>query len=235
MALPKVAIPKFSVTLPSTGEKVSFRPFLVKEEKVLLMAAQAEEESSMIDAVKDVVVACVDEEINASKLPYYDIEYLFLNIRAKSVGEVIKMEYRHNEGMNYNGEPCEAVTEVEINLEQVKVEKREGHTSKIMLDDKMGIEMVYPTIDAINSVSQGEDEVHMLASCIKCVFDDDNVYDPDNLEDSIQFIESLNSKQFEKITEFFNTMPKLRHTFTYKCKGCGQEDSVELEGLSDFF
>jgi len=235
MALPKVAIPKFSVTLPSTGEKVSFRPFLVKEEKVLLMAAQAAEESVMIDAVKDVVVSCVDGNLDASKLPYFDIEYLFLNIRAKSVGEIIKMEYRHNGAVNYKGEPCEAVTPVDINLENVKVEKLEGHTTKIMLDDKMGIEMKYPTIDSIASISQGEDEIRMLASCIKCVFDQDEVYDPDNIEDSVQFIEGLNSKQFEKITEFFNTMPKLRHKFSYKCVGCGQEDSVEMEGLSDFF
>lgn len=235
MALPKVAIPKFSVTLPSTGEKVSFRPFLVKEEKVLLMAAQSEEESAMIDAVKDVVIACVSENIDALKLPYFDIEYLFLNIRAKSVGEIIKMEYRHNQGLNYKGEPCEAVTPVDINLEQVKVEKREGHTTKIMLDDKMGIEMGYPTIDSINDVARGEDEIRMLATCIKCVYDEDNVYDPDGIEDSVQFIEGLNSQQFMKLTEFFNTMPKLRYKFTYNCVGCGQEDSVELEGLSDFF
>lgn len=235
MALPKVAIPKFSVTLPSTGEKVSFRPFLVKEEKVLLMAAQAGEESAMIDAVSDVVVACVFDKIDTTKLPYFDIEYLFLNIRAKSVGEIIKMEYRHNGAVNYKGHPCEAVTPVDINLENVKVEKLEGHTTKIMLDDKMGIEMKYPTISSINAVAQGEDEIRMLASCIKCVYDNDNVYDPDDIEDSVQFIEGLNSKQFEKITEFFNTMPKLRHKFSYKCAGCGQEDLVELEGLSDFF
>ena len=95
--------------------------------------------------------------------------------------------------------------------------------------------MGYPTIDGINEVAKGEDEIRMLATCIKCVYDEDNVYDPDGIEDSVQFIEGLNSQQFMKLTEFFNTMPKLRHKFTYKCAGCGQEDSVELEGLSDFF
>lgn len=235
MALPKIAIPKFSVTLPSTGEKIHFRPFLVKEEKVLLIAMQSEDESAIIDAVRDVVVACVDEKINAAKLPYFDIEYLFLNIRAKSVGEQINLEYRHTGGINYQGIQCEVVTPVQINIEEVKVDKLEGHTNKIMLTDTMGIEMKYPSIDEINSIAKGTDELEMLARCIKCVFDEQNVYDPDNLRDSIAFIENLNSEQFSKITQFFNSMPKLRHSIKYTCRGCGQEDVVKLEGLSDFF
>lgn len=235
MALPKVAIPKFSVNLPSTEQKISFRPFLVKEEKALLMAAQSEDESAMIDAVKDVVSACVDENIDASKLPFFDVEYLFLNIRAKSVGEVIDLEYRHSQGINYKGDECEASTPVKVNLEEVKVQKLDDHTNKVMLTDTMGVELKYPTINNFNEVAKGEDELKLLANCIKCVFDDDNVYDPDNLQDSVEFIEGLNSEQFGKLMNFFNTMPKLRHKITYKCVGCGQEDTVELEGLSDFF
>lgn len=235
MSLPKIAIPKFAVNLPSTGERINFRPFLVKEEKVLLIAMQSEDEADIIDAVRDVVVACVDEKINAAKLPYFDIEYLFLNIRAKSVGEMINLEYRHSGGVNYSGIECEAVTPVQINIEDVKVEKLEGHTSKIMLTDSLGIEMKYPSIEEVNSIAKGTDEIEMLARCIKCVFDNDNVYDPDSLRDSISFIENLNNEQFAKITQFFNSMPKLRHSITYKCRGCGQEDTVNLEGLSDFF
>lgn len=235
MALPKIAIPKFSVKLPSTGEKVHFRPFLVKEEKVLLIALQSEDEADIIDAVRDVVVACVDEKLNVAKLPYFDIEYLFLNIRAKSVGEQINLEYRHTGGVNYQGIACDAVTPVQINIEEVNVDKLEGHTNKIMLTDKLGIEMKYPSIDEVNSIAKGTDELEMLARCIKCVFDEENVYDPDNIADSIAFIENLNSEQFAKITQFLNSMPKLRHTIKYTCRGCGQEDVVNLEGLSDFF
>jgi hypothetical protein len=234
MALPKIAIAKFGLELPSTGKRITFRPFLVKEEKMLLMAAQSEDSLSMIDAVKDVIAACT-EDVNVEKIPYFDLEYLFLNIRAKSVGEIVKLEYRHTGGVNYQGITCESVTPVEINLEQVKVDKNPKHSNKIQLDDKLGMEMRYPTINDVKKVSEGSDEIEMLAKCILSVYDDDNVYEPDNLQDSVDFIESLNNAQFSKIMEFINTMPKLRHTFTYKCRGCGQEDKVTLEGMSDFF
>ena len=122
MALPKISSPIFDLKIPSTKKAVKFRPFLVKEEKMLLMAAQSEDTLSMIDAVKDVINACTDD-VNVEKLPYFDLEYLFLNIRAKSVGEIVKLEYRHTGGINYKGITCEAITPVEINLEQVKVDK----------------------------------------------------------------------------------------------------------------
>ena len=234
MALPKIAVAKFGLELPSTGKRITFRQFLVKEEKMLLMAAQSEDSLSMIDAVKDVIAACTDD-VNVEKIPYFDLEFLFLNIRAKSVGEIVKLEYRHTGGINYEGVICEAVTPVEINLEHVKVEKAPTHTTKIKLDDTLGMELRYPTINDVRKVSEGSDEIEMLAKCILSVYDDDNVYEPDNLQDSVVFIESLNSTQFTKIMEFINTMPKLKHTFTYKCRGCGQEDKVTLEGMSDFF
>ena len=234
MALPRVAVARFGLELPSTGKRITFRPFLVKEEKVLLMAAQAEDSLAMIDAVKDVIDACTDD-VNVDKIPYFDLEYLFLNIRAKSVSEIVKLEYRHTGGVNYEGIVCEAVTPVEINLEQVKVEKAPSHSTKIQLDSVLGLEMRYPTINDVRKVSEGSDEIEMLAKCVLHVYDEENIYEPDNIQDSVEFIESLNSAQFTKIMEFINTMPKLRHTFTYKCKGCGQEDKVTLEGMSDFF
>jgi hypothetical protein len=234
MALPKVAVAKFGLELPSTGKRITFRPFLVKEEKLLLMAAQSEDSLTMIDAVKDVIDACTDD-VKVDKIPYFDLEYLFLNIRAKSVSEIVKLEYRHTGGVNYEGILCEAVTPVEINLEQVKVEKASSHSTKIQLDSVLGLEMRYPTINDVRQVSEGSDEIEMLAKCVLHVYDEDNIYEPDNIQDAVEFIESLNSAQFTKIMEFINTMPKLRHTFTYKCKGCGQEDKVTLEGMADFF
>ena len=236
MALPKLAAPRFALEIPSTGERISFRPFLVKEEKALLMAAQSEDTVDMIDAVKDVISACVlDESFNVEQIPYFDLEYIFINIRAKSISEVVRLEYRHTGGVNYKGIACDVVTPVEINLEQVKVQRNDKHTNKIKLDDKLGLEMRYPTINDVRMVSEGSDEIEMLAKCIVSVYDEDSVYEPDNLEDSINFIESLNNEQFMRIMEFISTMPKLRHTFSYKCRGCGQEDTVTLEGMSDFF
>jgi hypothetical protein len=236
MALPKLSAPRFSLEIPSTGKRISFRPFLVKEEKALLMAAQSEDSVDMIDAVKDVISACVlDESFDVNKAPYFDLEYIFLNIRSKSISEVVKLEYRHTAGVNYQGIACDVVTPVEINLEQVKVEKDPAHSNKIKLDDRLGLELRYPTISDVRMVTEGADEIEMLAKCIVSVYDDESVYEPDNLEDSIDFIESLNNEQFMKIMRFIETMPKLRHTFSYKCRGCGQEDKVTLEGMSDFF
>jgi hypothetical protein len=235
MALPKLATPQFSLNLPSTGKRIQFRPFLVKEEKALLMATQSEDPLDMIDAVKNVIASCIIDDVKVDALPYFDLEFVFLNIRAKSVGEIVKLEYRHIGGKNYQGIECEAVTPVEINLEQVKVEKKDGHTNKIQLDDKLGLEMRYPTLTDVKMVTEGANEIEMLAKCIVSVYDEENVYEPDNLEDSLEFIESLNNTQFSKIMEFIETMPKLRHTFSYRCKGCGQEDTVTLEGMADFF
>jgi hypothetical protein len=236
MALPKLAAPRFALEIPSTGERISFRPFLVKEEKALLMAAQSEDTIDMIDAVKDVISACVhDDTFDVNKIPYFDLEYIFINIRAKSISEIVKLEYRHTGGVNYSGVACDAVTPVEINLERVKVEKDPNHSNKIKLDDKLGLEMRYPTINDVRMVSDGADEIEMLAKCIVSVYDDESLYEPDNLQDSIDFIESLNNEQFTKIMQFIDTMPKLKHTFSYKCRGCGQEDTVTLEGMSDFF
>jgi hypothetical protein len=236
MALPKLAAPRFALEIPSTGKRISFRPFLVKEEKSLLMAAQSEDTVDMIDAVKDVISACVvDDTFDVEKIPYFDLEYIFLNIRAKSISEIVKLEYRHTGGVNYQGIACDAVTPVEINLEQVKVYKDPDHTNKVKLDDRLGIELRYPTINDVRMVSDGADEIEMLAKCIVSVYDEDSVYEPDNMEDSIGFIESLNNEQFMRIMQFISTMPKLRHTFSYKCRGCGQEDKVTLEGMSDFF
>jgi hypothetical protein len=234
MALPKIAVARFGLELPSSSKRIQYRPFLVKEEKVLLMAAQSEDSLAMIEAVKDVINACTDD-VDVNVIPYFDLEYLFLNIRAKSVGEIVKLEYRHTGGVNYSGISCEAVTPVEINLENVKIEKDPEHTAKIQIDDKLGMEMRYPTINDIKTISEGSDEISMLAKCILSVYDNENVYEPDNLNDAISFIESLNNSQFAKIMKFVNTMPKLKHTFKYKCVGCGQEDTVVLEGMSDFF
>lgn len=235
MALPKIATPQFSLTLPSNGNRIHFRPFLVKEEKALLMATQSDDPLDMIDAVKNVIASCIIENVNVDTIPYFDLEYIFLNIRSKSIGEIVKIEYRHTGGLNYKGVVCEEVTPVEINLEQVKVEKKDGHTNKIQLDDKIGLEMRYPTITDVKMITEGANEIEMLAKCIVSVYDEENVYEPDNLEDSLEFIESLNNTQFSKIMNFIETMPKLRHTINYKCRGCGQEDTVTLEGMADFF
>lgn len=235
MSLPKLMIPRFSIKLPSSGKEVTFRPFLVKEEKALLMAVEARDTESMILAIKDAIAACV-EDVDVSKLPYFDVEYLFLNLRAKSIGEEVKFNYRHRQGVNLKGDKCDTVTSVSINIDDVQIKRTEGHTHKIKIDDQYGIVMKYPTIDMIRETSANKkSEMDLMASCIESVFDDSNVYPPDSHEDAVRFIEQMNTRQYENLTKFFETMPKLEHEITYTCAGCGQVDNVKFEGVADFF
>lgn len=236
MALPKIVAPKFFATVPSTEKRISFRPFIVKEEKVLLLASESEDEETMITTIRDILNSCVvDENFDASKIPYFDFEFLFLNVRAKSVGEKIKLEYRHKGGKNYKDEKCDAITPVEIDLESIKVSKEDAHTNKIMLTDTLGIQMRYPTIEDMRKLAKTKDDLGLVSGCIEFAFDGDVIHETSGEADSKEFLESLGSKQFEKVMEFFNTMPKLKHKISYKCVGCGQDDNVTLEGIADFF
>jgi len=238
MALPKLTTTRFSVELPSTKEKIEFRPFLVKEEKALLVAMESGEENDMVAAMRDIVNNCVETPgFDVSKIPFFDAEYLFLNLRAKSVGEVSTLEYRHTDGVNYKGEPCEVATEVKVNLEDVKVEGAGEVNDKIQITDKLSVKLRYPSIIDISkySLSEGSSEINLLASAIEYAFDESEIYEADTEEEKIEFIESMNTAQIQKMSEFFNDMPRIKHSITYKCEGCGQEDTVNLEGLADFF
>jgi hypothetical protein len=237
MALPKIAVPTFSLILPSNKKEIVFRPFLVKEEKTLLIAMESKDIDHMNRAMIDVITGCImTEGIDIEKLPSFDIEYLFLKIRAKSVGEKVNLSYRHVDGVNYNGEQCNAVTKIEINLDDVEVEFRDDHSPNIKLTDNLTMKMRYPTLaDIKSSVSSGIDEIDLITKCIECVYDDEELYEPDSLEEARQFVSSLSNQQFMEIMKFFETMPRLQHTLSYKCEGCGQEDTITLKGLSDFF
>lgn len=238
MALPKLTTAKFSVELPSNKQNIEFRPFLVKEEKALLIAMESEDESHMVAVMRDLVNDCVETPgFDISKVPFFDAEYLFLNLRAKSVGEVSTLEYRHTDGINYEGEPCETVTEVKINLEDIKVYGIGETEDKIQLTDKLGVKLKYPSIVDISKHSIGDNasEINLLATSIEYAYDDNEVYEAETEEEQIEFIESMNATQLKKIADFFASMPRIKHTITYKCEGCGQEDTLELEGLADFF
>ena len=233
--LPKLMVPKFTIKLPSSGKEVTYRPFLVKEEKTLLIAVESRDQNLIINAIKDAISACVDD-VDVTKLPYFDIEYLFLNLRAKSVGEEVKFSYKHRDGLNRKNKKCDVETEVSVMLDQINVKRVDDHKDKFMIDDNYGVKMKYPTIDTIQKVaSEQNNEIELMASCIEYVYDNNDVHTPESLEESVKFIESMNSKQYEKLSQFFNTMPKLEHTIKYKCDGCGQEDEVVLSGISDFF
>lgn len=238
MALPKIAVPTFSIILPSSKREIIFRPFMVKEEKALLIAMESKDTDHMQRAMIDIIASCIiTEDIDINKLPSFDVEYLFLKIRAKSVGEKVTLSYRHVDGVNYKGDTCDAVTNVEINLDDVEVKFDESHKTVIPLNDKLMIKMRYPTLSDIKTTfsDQKSDEIDLVVKCIECVYDNDEIYEPDSEDETKEFIGSLSNKQFTDIMKFFETMPKLQHTVTYKCVGCGQEDTITLKGLADFF
>lgn len=236
MALPKLSTPEFEAVIPSTGQSIRFRPFLVKEEKALYFALEGKDQKEMVHAVTNILKSCITTTgIDIAKLSFFDIEYLFMKLRGKSVGEIIDIKVRHNDY-----EKCDHYTDVQINLDSVKVTFPENQDKKIMLNDHVGVIMRYPTFSILDKISNApgqelERVFDLLGECVEQVFDNDQVYDSFNKQELKEFMESLNKAQFEKIVGFVNNMPKLTHNITFACPKCGQQDTVKLEGLASFF
>ena len=235
MALPKVNTPTYELVVPSTDEKIKFRPFLVKEEKILLIAMEAQEQSGILNAVKDIVKSCTFDKFDVRKAPIFDIEYIFLNIRAKSVGEVSTVNLRCPDDN-------ETFVQTEIDLTTVNVQITEGHTNKIELTDEMGMIMQYPTLDSFTdstTVINASNMLDVIASCVSQIYDKkgEDVYDAKDStkQEIVDFLESLNSKQFLEIQKFFDTMPKLTHTVNIENPETKVKSDIILTGLNDFF
>ena len=237
MALPKLNVPVYEAILPSTEKVIKYRPFLVKEEK-LLFTAQESGEEAVLPAVKQIIKNCVQGEIDVDNMPIFDIEYVFLRLRAKSVGEEITLGLKPWGCPQNDGELCKFTTEVSVNLEEIKCVKDKKHTSKIMLDDKIGIMMKYPDISQLNTKgSENEMGFEVIKKCINMIFTEEETHERDSFSDKEldDFIDSLNTKQMEKIKNFFDTMPVLKHTVKYTCKTCDEEKETTLQGLQSFF
>ena len=235
MALPKVNTPTYELVVPSTDEKVKFRPFLVKEEKILLIAMEAQEQSGILNAVKDIVKSCTFDKFDVNRAPIFDIEYIFLNIRAKSVGEVSTVNLRCPDDN-------ETFVKTDIDLTKVDVQITEGHTNKIELTDEMGMIMQYPTLDSFTdstTVINASNMLDVIASCVSQIYDKkgEDVYDAKDStkQEIVDFLESLNSKQFLEIQKFFDTMPKLTHTVNIENPETKVKSDITLTGLNDFF
>ena len=236
MALPKLNTPTYELEVPSTDEKLKYRPFLVKEEKILMLAMESKENAQIIQAVKDIVSTCTFEKLNVSSLPMFDIEYIFLNIRAKSVGEVSKIKLLCPDDKK-------TYTTVEVNLTEVEVQVDDKHTNKIELTDDMGVIMTYPTIDTfaeigIEDINAGN-MLDVVASSILQIYEQkgEKVYNSKDQtkKELTEFVESMNSSQFKKVQDFFETMPKLKHTVKVANPKTKKTSDVTLTGLSDFF
>jgi hypothetical protein len=236
MALPKIDVPTYELVVPSTDEKVKFRPFLIKEEKILLIAMESGENEDIIQAVKSIVSECTFNTLKLGTMPMFDVEYIFLQIRAKSVGEVSKLKLLcRDDGKTY--------ANVELDLNEVQVQVDDGHTNKIELTDEMGVIMNYPTIDSFSAAGiadiTAENMLDVIASGIAQIYDKkgEEVYDSKDStkKELIEFIEQLNTKQFQDIQSFYDTMPRLKHTITVKNPKTKKENIVVLSGLADFF
>ena len=236
MALPKLNTPSYELELPSTDEKIKFRPFLVKEEKILLLAMETEKNEDIVRAVKDIVTECTFNTIDFSNIPMFDTEYVFLQIRAKSVGEVSKLRLLCPDDQK-------TYADVEVNLPDVKVQVEDGHTNKIELTDDMGIIMTYPTIDTfigknITTVN-ADNMLDIVGSCVLQIYEEkgEKVYEAKDQtsKELSEFLEQLQTTHFRKLQNFFETMPRLKHTIKIKNPKTKKESEVTLNGLNDFF
>lgn len=237
MPLPKIATPTYELELPSTGKTVKYRPFLVKEEKVLLIAMESEDVKQITNALKQVLKSCIlTRGIKVEELPTFDIEYLFLNIRGKSVGEEIEVNLIAPD----DGETSVSVT---INVEDIGIETSENHEKTIKLNPNLQMEMKYPSLDEFikNNFDFKEQTLdqsfELIAGCVDKIYDEENVWSSADhtKEEIIDFLGQMNSIQFKAVDEFFNTMPKLSHTVTFTNPNTGVENVVKLEGLASFF
>ncbi len=236
MALPKINVPTYELAIPSTDEKIKYRPFLVKEEKVLLIAMESGEAEDMLQAVKDIVNECTFNKLKLGSMPMFDVEYIFLNIRAKSVGEVSKLKVLcQDDGETY--------ADIEVDLNEIDVQVDEEHTNRIELTDEMGVIMQYPTIDSFSAEGIGDinasNMLDVIVSCIAQIYDKkgEEVYDSKDStkKELVEFVEQLNTKQFADVQKFYDTMPSLKHTITVKNPKTKVESEVTLTGLNDFF
>jgi hypothetical protein len=238
MPLPKISTPTYELELPSTGEKVQYRPFLVKEEKLLVIALESEDTKQITTAIKTVIKNCIHTKgVKVEDLPTFDIEYLFLNIRGKSVGEELEVNI-------ICPDDEETQVPVKINLDDIQVQKNEEHTNRIKLDDKIMMEMKYPSLDQFiknnfdfNDKNAMDQSFELIGSCIGKIYTEDEVWSSADVtkKELTEFLESMNSSQFKDIEKFFETMPKLSHKIKVKNPNTEVESEVVLEGLASFF
>ena len=236
MALPKLTTPTYELEIPSTDAKIKYRPFLVKEEKILMMAMESKASADITQAVKDIVTECTFNKVKIDDKPMFDVEYIFLQIRSKSVGEVSNLKLLCPDDK-------ETYADVKVNLNEVKVQVGDNHTNKIDLGNDMGMIMKYPTIDSFSESGirdiNATNMLEVISGCVLQIYEEDGkkTYEPKDQtkKELTDFIEQLNTKQFKDVQKFFETMPKLKHEITLKNPKTKKDSKITLTGLNDFF
>ena len=233
MSLPKLNVPEYDLELPSTKEKITYRPFLVKEEKILLLAMEEDNEKSMATALKQIVGNCTTGVSNIDTLPLFDLEYMFLRIRAKSVGEIAELKLLcEDDGETY--------ADVKIPLEEIEVSFTDGHTNQIKLNDDVMVEMRYPTFEMLGIAPTDmtvDKTFELIGACVERIYEGETVHERADFNDKelLEFLDSLSSQQFQKVQSFFETMPKLKYEVKFKNPKTKKNNKVTLEGLQSFF
>jgi len=240
MSLPKLDVPTYELELPVSKKKIKYRPFLVKEQKNLLMAMESNETTTIQQNIKDILYNCtLTEDIDVEKLPIIDVEYYFLQLRAKSIGEVVESRYRCNNEVD--GEECGNIMEKDINLNDIKVEMDDSVSPEIQLTDKVIIKMKYPEFGIVKDSLQYDNitdvTFNMISESIEYIYDGEQFYYATEAQpgEMLDFVESMNQEQFSKVEEFFNTLPKLKETLELDCSKCGFHHRIDVEGLASFF
>lgn len=234
--LPMNVMPTYTLIIPSTKKKIKYRPFVVRDQKALLIAQATEDLAVMLDTVKDVIQSCVVDDIDVNKLASFDIEYIFAQLRAVSVGEMVDLIFRCDTCEDEN-----AVAKVKIDLRQVAVETPDGHDPKIPLFDDVGVVMKYPSLSTLKALDEATDDIDAMfeitADCIDYIYTSEELFysREQSREELLQFVNNLTAEQFNKLENFFRTMPRLRQYVKYTCPVCNKEHNKYLEGLSSFF
>jgi hypothetical protein len=247
MGLPTIAVPEYTLTIPSSKKEVKYRPFLVKEEKILLLAMESEKTEEIIDATKKIIENCVYGDVDVNEMPTFDIEYIFLQLRAKAKGEILDLKYKCPK--------CELEIPIGINIDDIEVRETKEHTKDIKLTEELGVMMKYPNLSLQTKIAQtsnNKPEIEGLfktiVACIDYIYDKETTYpSKDHTEKEMNdFLESLTDTQFQKLSKFFETSPALKHDVNLHCKNkvkgkgkekkeCGYKEKITLEGLNSFF
>ena len=241
--LPKLDVPIYEIKLISTGKTIRFRPFLVKEQKLFLMASESTDAKETINTIRQVLKNCILDEVDVDSLPTFDLEFLFMNLRARSVEEVVDLKYKCNnivkdeEGKDST---CTGSVEFKLNLLEIEPNKNPNHTNKIQLTDNLGIALKYPSFDMIQKYeNKSENEVMsgVLVDCIDYIYDNEQIYyaKDSTKEELNDFVDNLQQKDLEKIKVFFDTMPEIKKDVHFKCPKCGYEEDIAIKGLQNFF
>lgn len=230
--LPKLSVPKYKIKIPSTSEEIEFRPFLVKEEKILIIAMEQGEDKDKLNAIQEIVSECTFGKVSGDETPLFDIEYLFLNLRAKSKGEIVNVSYKCPE--------CGEATEFEIDLTKIQCKKPKKNSNKVLLDGDIGIAFKYPSIKSLENVNTQEKDTNqifsMITNSIDYIYDKEQIYkSTDHTEEQLnEFIEELSHENFQKVQKFFEEIPKVNYKLDFKCSHCSFEKEMMVEGLQNF-